>query len=105
MMVNEKLKAIRHFNSIFPKKESSKNKNICSIKPIIFNFPNDINSRDIFFQMINSAKNDNFINYYKLLSKREINKRSSVLKLMKQFILSKKINYRMIYLTIFFLMF
>ena len=103
MMVNEKLKAIRHFNSIFPKKESSsKNKNICSIKPIIFNFPNDINSRDIFFQMINSAKNDNFINYYKLLSKREINKRSSVLKLMKQFILSKKINYRMIYLTIFF---
>ena len=46
--------------------------------------------------MINSAKNDNFINYYKLLSNREINKRSSVLKLMKQFILSKKINYRMI---------
>ena len=103
-MFKDKIKAIRHFNSVFSKKgeSPSKNKNNYSVKPFFFNFPNDINIRDIFFEMINSIKNDNFMNYYKLLSNREINKRSSVLKLMKQFILSKKINYRMIYLTIFF---
>ena len=103
-MYKEKIKAIKHFNSDFSKKgeSPSKSKNNYSVKLSIFNFPNDINARDIFFQMILSVKNDNFINNYKLLSNREINKRSSVLKLMKQFILSKKINYRMIYLTIFF---
>ena len=84
-MYKEKIKAIKHFNSDFSKKgeSPSKSKNNYSVKLSIFNFPNDINARDIFFQMIHSVKNDNFINNYKLLSNREINKRSSVLKLMK----------------------
>ena len=48
-------------------------------------------------------KDENFLHNYKILSNKEKIKRSYILKLMKQFILSKKIKLRIIYLSIFFL--
>ena len=94
-MNKDHLKTIRHFNSVFLKilDSPSKKKQKNSSKTLIQNF-NNSNIIDIFYEMIDSIK---------ILSNKEKIKRSYILKLMKQFILSKKIKLRIIYLSIFFL--
>ena len=103
-MNKDHLKTIRHFNSVFLKilDSPSKKKQKNSSKTLIQNF-NNSNIIDIFYEMIDSIKNENFLHNYKILSNKEKIKRSYILKLMKQFILSKKIKLRIIYLSIFFL--
>ena len=103
-MNKDHLKTIRHFNSVFLKilDSPSKKKQKNSSKSLIQNF-NDSNIIDIFYEMIDSMKDENFLHNYKILSNKEKIKRSYILKLMKQFILSKKIKLRIIYLSIFFL--
>lgn len=103
-MNKDHLKTIRHFNSVFLKilDSPSKKKQKNSSKSLIQNF-NDSNIIDIFYEMIDSMKDENFLHNYKILSNKEKIKRSYILKLMKQFIFSKKIKLRIIYLSIFFL--
>ena len=103
-MNKDHLKTIRHFNSVFLKilDSPSKKKQKNSSKTLIQNF-NNSNIIDIFYEMIDSIKNENFLHNYRILSNKEKIKRSYILKLMKQFILSKKIKLRIIYLSIFFL--
>ena len=103
-MNKDHLKTIRHFNSVFLKilDSPSKKKQKNSSKTLIQNF-NNSNIIDIFYEMIDSMKDENFLHNYKILSNKEKIKRSYILKLMKQFIFSKKIKLRIIYLSIFFL--
>ena len=102
-MKKEKHNSIRNINSYFRKQTKSpfKSKVTCSIKPIIYENPKDLNIKSIFYNMILLLKNENYLNYYKKLNNNEKTIRTSFLKIMKQFIISNKINNRISLLSIY----
>ena len=79
-----------------------KNKNICSIKPLFYENPKDINLNDIFIHVINShilfnGENDIYIK----LSEEQKIKRQYVIESIKKFIHLYKIRYEIVYNIIF----
>ena len=101
-MKKEKHNSIRTINSFFRQTKSPlKSKVTCSIKPIIYDIPNDLNIKSIFYNMLLLLKNENYLNYYKKINNNEKTIRSSFLKLMKKFIISNKINNRISLLSIY----
>ena len=79
-----------------------KNKNICSIKPLFYENPKDINLNDIFIHVINShilfnGENDIYIK----LSEEQKIKRLYVIESVKKFIHLYKIRYEIVYNIIF----
>ena len=102
-MKKDKVNSIRNINSYFRKQTFSpqKNKIASSIKPLKYDIPKDINIKSIYYNMLLSLKNENYLNYYKPLNDKEKNIRTSFLKIMNQFIISNKIHYRISLLSIY----
>ena len=73
----------------------------CSIKPNHLVMPKDINVRNIFLNMIENSKFEDYSNYYKILSKKDKFKRLNYLKIIKHFIEYHNIRNSIFLYTIF----
>ncbi len=73
----------------------------CSIKPNYLVMPKDVNVRNIFLNMIENSKNDDYSIYFKNLSKKDKFKRMNYLKIIKNFIQYHNIRNSIFLYTIF----
>ena len=95
-------------NNLIKNSQNNENKKLkdyipCSIKPNYLIIPKDINVRNIFLNMNKNYKNENNINYYKSLTKKEKFKRLKYIEIIKNFILYHQIKNSILLNTIFFL--